>query len=330
MMGRPLSCDESTFCCTRLDYARVCVEIDATKPFIKNFDLKNPLSANPLHIEVEENVLPEEGQTTQRDLALVVRAQEKMTTQLPGHTQPLDPSSHHTLKVIMKDKIAIKPTDQEVPAAEEELARIAKGKMKEVEDNMLTVNNPSSHQSQASLDEEESSANTAEAGGQTDVNVTKSPQWVTCSVHSVLQDFDITVSFFYEYNTPAARQEMWDPLTVQEEILVRAVKNRSSVYACTKRRFTWSPTEASNTTGIMGKKLRQDHLKPRPSFKFLNFWAERGFYSPYSKSLAGAHSGIPHAKFDWDEAHMRLDEDPRAEEAISSERNKAKIKIELG
>ncbi|KAJ6754561.1 hypothetical protein OIU79_027218 [Salix purpurea] len=61
---------------------------------------------------------------------------------------------------------------QEVPAAEEELARAVKGKMKEVADNMLTINNPSSHQSQASLDEEESSANTVEAGGQTDTRDT--------------------------------------------------------------------------------------------------------------------------------------------------------------
>ncbi|KAJ6321211.1 hypothetical protein OIU77_011333 [Salix suchowensis] len=119
-----------------------------------------------------------------------------MTTQLTGHTQPIKPSSHHTLKVIMKGSTATKPTDQvvetsdahshlngggtytilnrkfkavqEVPAAEEALARAAKGKMKEVADNVLTVNNSSSHPSQASLDEEESSANTVEAGGQTD------------------------------------------------------------------------------------------------------------------------------------------------------------------
>ncbi|KAJ6346535.1 hypothetical protein OIU78_009046 [Salix suchowensis] len=53
MVGRPLSCDEATFNCTRLDFARVCVEIDATQPFVHNFDINTPLSNTPLHIEVE-------------------------------------------------------------------------------------------------------------------------------------------------------------------------------------------------------------------------------------------------------------------------------------
>ncbi|KAJ6672988.1 ZINC KNUCKLE CX2CX4HX4C-RELATED [Salix viminalis] len=53
MVGRPLSCDEATFCCSRLDYARVCVEVDAAKPFTHNFEINTPFSEQPLHIEVE-------------------------------------------------------------------------------------------------------------------------------------------------------------------------------------------------------------------------------------------------------------------------------------
>ncbi|KAF9686539.1 hypothetical protein SADUNF_Sadunf03G0169100 [Salix dunnii] len=53
MVGRPLSCDEATFNCTRLDFARVCVEIDATQPFVHSFDINTPLSNTPLYIEVE-------------------------------------------------------------------------------------------------------------------------------------------------------------------------------------------------------------------------------------------------------------------------------------
>ncbi|KAF9678102.1 hypothetical protein SADUNF_Sadunf07G0000100 [Salix dunnii] len=53
MVGRPLSCDEATFCCSRLDYARVCVEVDAAKPYIHNFEINTPFSDQPLHIEVE-------------------------------------------------------------------------------------------------------------------------------------------------------------------------------------------------------------------------------------------------------------------------------------
>ncbi|KAJ6397275.1 hypothetical protein OIU84_020277 [Salix udensis] len=53
MIGKPLSCDEATFTCSRLDFARICVEIDASQPFIHNFDITTPLSPEPLHIEVE-------------------------------------------------------------------------------------------------------------------------------------------------------------------------------------------------------------------------------------------------------------------------------------
>ncbi|KAJ6422514.1 hypothetical protein OIU84_027473 [Salix udensis] len=52
-VGKPLSCDESTYTCLRLDFARVCVELDAGTPFVHNFDIITPLSTEPLHIEVE-------------------------------------------------------------------------------------------------------------------------------------------------------------------------------------------------------------------------------------------------------------------------------------
>ncbi|KAG5232953.1 DUF4283 domain-containing protein [Salix suchowensis] len=53
MVDRPLSCDEQTFCCSRLDYARVCVEIDAALPFTHNFNITTPFSEAPLNIQVE-------------------------------------------------------------------------------------------------------------------------------------------------------------------------------------------------------------------------------------------------------------------------------------
>ncbi|KAJ6287638.1 hypothetical protein OIU78_001695 [Salix suchowensis] len=52
-VGRPLACDEATFTCSRLDFARVCVELDAATPFIKNFSVLTPLSQEPLNIEVD-------------------------------------------------------------------------------------------------------------------------------------------------------------------------------------------------------------------------------------------------------------------------------------
>nr|TKR98215.1 hypothetical protein D5086_0000205750 [Populus alba] len=53
MVGRPLSCDEQTFNSTRLDFARVCIEIDAALPLIHEFEIETPLSAEPILIKVE-------------------------------------------------------------------------------------------------------------------------------------------------------------------------------------------------------------------------------------------------------------------------------------
>jgi hypothetical protein len=53
MVGKPLSCDEQTYNCTCLDYVRVCVEIDASLPFIHQFDMESKLSDEPILIQVE-------------------------------------------------------------------------------------------------------------------------------------------------------------------------------------------------------------------------------------------------------------------------------------
>ncbi|KAG6746524.1 hypothetical protein POTOM_051065 [Populus tomentosa] len=53
MVGRPLSCDESTYTCTRLEYARLCVEVDANLPFVHSFEIDCPLSSEPIKITVD-------------------------------------------------------------------------------------------------------------------------------------------------------------------------------------------------------------------------------------------------------------------------------------
>ncbi|XP_034915333.1 uncharacterized protein [Populus alba] len=63
MVGRPLSCDEQTYNCTRLEYARVCVEIDATLPYVQNFEIESPLSAEPITITVDYEWKPSRCET---------------------------------------------------------------------------------------------------------------------------------------------------------------------------------------------------------------------------------------------------------------------------
>ncbi|KAJ6938058.1 hypothetical protein NC651_004679 [Populus alba x Populus x berolinensis] len=59
MVGRPLSCDELTYGCTRLEYARLCVEVDASLPFVHNFDIESPLSNTPITVTVEYEWKPQ-------------------------------------------------------------------------------------------------------------------------------------------------------------------------------------------------------------------------------------------------------------------------------
>ncbi|KAB5519918.1 hypothetical protein DKX38_024237 [Salix brachista] len=58
MVGCPLSCDSQTYNCTRLEYARLCVEIDVSLPKVTHFEIVSPLSADPIAVEVEYEWLP--------------------------------------------------------------------------------------------------------------------------------------------------------------------------------------------------------------------------------------------------------------------------------
>ncbi|KAF9685678.1 hypothetical protein SADUNF_Sadunf03G0079300 [Salix dunnii] len=120
------------------------------------------------------------------------------------------------------------------------------------------------------------------------------------------------------------------------------------------------PRSVSDHSSMM-LQLRQDQFKPKPSFKFLNFWVEREDFIPQIARVWQVHiHGSPmfrftsklqlikahlrnwhkvnrsnisirvaKAKADWDEAQVRLDADPLAEETILLERNKAKLYLRL-
>lgn len=53
MVGRPIACDEHTHFCTRLDYARICVEVEASHSYVHSFEMDTPLSEVPIRVEVE-------------------------------------------------------------------------------------------------------------------------------------------------------------------------------------------------------------------------------------------------------------------------------------
>ncbi|KAJ6287753.1 hypothetical protein OIU78_030447 [Salix suchowensis] len=53
MVGKPLSCDEPTYRSTRLDYARMCVEVIADDEFVHSFEIETPLTTEPCTVRVE-------------------------------------------------------------------------------------------------------------------------------------------------------------------------------------------------------------------------------------------------------------------------------------
>ncbi|KAJ6714928.1 GLYCINE-RICH CELL WALL STRUCTURAL PROTEIN 1.8-LIKE [Salix viminalis] len=53
MLGKPLSCNEKTISCCRLDYARLCVELDARLPFVHKFEVESPITEEPQLVRVE-------------------------------------------------------------------------------------------------------------------------------------------------------------------------------------------------------------------------------------------------------------------------------------
>ncbi|KAG5235255.1 DUF4283 domain-containing protein [Salix suchowensis] len=53
MVGKPLSCDEPTISCSRLDYARLYIELNASLPFIHQFEIESPLSDEPQLVKVD-------------------------------------------------------------------------------------------------------------------------------------------------------------------------------------------------------------------------------------------------------------------------------------
>uniref|UniRef100_A0A6N2N5H3 DUF4283 domain-containing protein n=1 Tax=Salix viminalis TaxID=40686 RepID=A0A6N2N5H3_SALVM len=66
MVGTPLSCDEPTHNCSRQEYARICVEIDAKLPYVHQFEVLTSLSTSPIPIQVDYEWKPARCSTCKR------------------------------------------------------------------------------------------------------------------------------------------------------------------------------------------------------------------------------------------------------------------------
>ncbi|KAJ6724717.1 hypothetical protein OIU85_022615 [Salix viminalis] len=124
MLGRPLSCDEHTINCRRLDYARLCVKLDARLPFVHRFEVESPLTeepqVQPQGVE-DENVAAEvpkeeEGharETTKNKGKDILVIQENQLTQPPRNKhsnnsvkEPKQPAKENTKEGGKTNKVA--------------------------------------------------------------------------------------------------------------------------------------------------------------------------------------------------------------------------------
>ncbi|KAJ6897578.1 hypothetical protein NC652_024398 [Populus alba x Populus x berolinensis] len=102
MAGRPLSCDEQTYNCTRLDYARVCVEVDATLPFIHHFEMESSLSEDQYRSKLStsgdlldvKNVENLQKPTTVDEHRVILYATGAPSSNKDNDPQPLEENQH--------------------------------------------------------------------------------------------------------------------------------------------------------------------------------------------------------------------------------------------
>jgi hypothetical protein len=153
MVGRPLSCDELTYSCTRLEYARLCVEVDATLPFIHSFEIESPLSTAPITVTVEyewkppscdkckvfghscsklpptasdkgkDSVMPAQMQPAapRKAIAPITADKDKASSAMPTHLQPaaqhkaISPTDPSTSTQVVSQSLAVQPHPSTIP-----------------------------------------------------------------------------------------------------------------------------------------------------------------------------------------------------------------------
>ncbi|KAJ6362427.1 hypothetical protein OIU78_002767 [Salix suchowensis] len=71
----------------RLDYARICVEVDANMPYVQQFEIECPLSENPIRLVLNMNGSPH-GVRNARSMAIHALNQKFRVVQHPGPTRP--------------------------------------------------------------------------------------------------------------------------------------------------------------------------------------------------------------------------------------------------
>ncbi|KAG5222436.1 DUF4283 domain-containing protein [Salix suchowensis] len=105
MVGKPQSCDGQTITCKRLDYARLCVELDARLPFIHHFEVESPLTQEPVKVNVEYEWKPSRCEVCQSfghkcvmpepTPVVASKGKEEVANQAQRQGRPMMREKHH-------------------------------------------------------------------------------------------------------------------------------------------------------------------------------------------------------------------------------------------
>nr|TKR85033.1 hypothetical protein D5086_0000251720 [Populus alba] len=225
MVGRPLSCDELTYNCTRLEYARLCVEIDASLPVINSFDIECPLSADPITVTVDYEWKPkhcEQCKVFGHTCKFTDDAPQFKVLQTTSPTSPTKPPTTNHSTTPIASPVPPTPLTTTLPST-----NIPK---------LPTYNN--NHSIHPYLYRSHLQFTYQELKHATPVkiqylsNTSSSPtcrilvgwnphklhliplhfssQWLTCEVNQPNQPIPTRITFVYGHNTPAERQALWE------------------------------------------------------------------------------------------------------------------------
>ncbi|KAG5221989.1 DUF4283 domain-containing protein [Salix suchowensis] len=95
MVGKPLSCDEQTMGCRRLEFARLCVELDAALPFVHHFEVESPLTEEPQRVDVEYEWKPPRCESCRSFGHNCERMEKQETAAHHDEGLPSEPPSNH-------------------------------------------------------------------------------------------------------------------------------------------------------------------------------------------------------------------------------------------
>ncbi|KAJ6408820.1 hypothetical protein OIU84_008506 [Salix udensis] len=264
-----------TISCWRLDYARLCVELDAGLPFIHHFEMDSPLLGEPLRVNVEYEWKPSScescrtfGHNCAKKEEVSKKGKQKEDERGQGNQQA--PVSSGEVTVPLNNDVSPKSEPRICPT---NMAAMEVGLGLSNWNFILNVH-------LGPLCRILMGWNTTRA----EVNmVHTATQWITCDALSLGDGSTVRITYVYGLNTPASRCILWDYL-VEQKKKDTIFKRLDWVFGNQSLLLKWplmramvqARTESDHSPILVSLTPPPPHRKAR--FKFLNTWVGQEGY----------------------------------------------------